>query len=144
MLHLGDHIGMLPKREPIVASPDESLRTVARRLWSESVGAVVVVGAGGRAIGVLSERDIVKALATGSDPDLSTAGQVMTDTVISVRPDDVLLDVAWPMVDHGVRHVPIIADSGRVVGVLSMRDLLRPLIVDALEHGTRATTDAGG
>ena len=142
--HLSDRVDQLPKREPVVALPEEPLRAVARRLWEESVGVVVVVGAAGHAAGVLSERDIVAALAAGADPDTATAGEVMTSPIISVHPEDGFLDVAGPMLDHGVRHVAVIGDDGRAVGVVSIRDLVRPLIVDAFERGDVGRTVRAG
>ncbi len=136
-LHLRDPVEKLLLREPIVARADETLRTVARRLWSESVGAVVVIGERGRPVGVLSERDIVSALAGGAGPDTATVREVMTSSIISVRPRDVLWDVAGQMLDDGVRHLPVTAEDGRLVGMVSVRDLLRPLIVDAIEGPER-------
>jgi CBS domain-containing protein len=62
----------------------------------------------------------------------------MTPRVIAVRPDDRLLDVAYLMFDDVIRHVPVVDEYGELTGVVSVRDLLRPLLADAL-GGTTST-----
>lgn len=132
-LHVGDRLRALPHREPVVVSPEDALRSVAQTLWSESVG-VAVVGDVHHPRGIISERDIVAALAQGADPDSMTAAEAMTAYVISARPEDMLFDVAGQMIDDEIRHLPIL-DDGAVIGMVSARDLLRPLLLDALTDG---------
>jgi CBS domain-containing protein len=116
-------------RPPVVTPPEATLRVVAHRLWQESVGAAAVVDDEDRVIGILSERDIVARLAQGADPDTTTAEQAMTRTVVSARPDDRLLDVVFLMTDAAVRHVPVIDEHGEMSGMVSIRDMVRPLLV---------------
>jgi CBS domain-containing protein len=130
---LGDHAREL-LRPAVIVAPDAPLRTVANTLWAESVGAAVV-GTADEPIGVLSERDIVVAIGHGRDPDAVTASEVMTAPVIAARPGDRLVDVAYLMFDGVIRHVPIIDELGHVTGIVSVRDLLRPLLVNALGGG---------
>jgi CBS domain-containing protein len=130
---LGDHAREL-LRPAVIVSPDTPLRTVANTLWAESVGAAVV-GTADEPIGILSERDIVVALGHGKEPDAVTASEVMTAPVIAARPEDQLVDVAYLMFDGVIRHVPIIDERGHVTGIVSVRDLLRPLLVNALGGG---------
>lgn len=115
----------------MIVAPDAPLRTVAHSLWEESVGAAIV-GTAEQPVGIVSERDIVAALGQGEDPDAVTAREVMTAPVIAARPEDQLIDVAYLMFDDVIRHVPILDELGRVSGIVSVRDLLRPLLVDAL------------
>lgn len=129
--HVTDPVASLSSRPPVFARPDETLRDVAHRLWEESIGALVV-GSPHHPLGVISERDVVGALAVGADPDVLTAGEAMTAYVISARPDDPVFDAASQMIDDAMRHIPIIDTDGVVVGVVSARDLLRPLLIDAL------------
>jgi CBS domain-containing protein len=133
-LHVHDRVGNVPRREPVLANPGETLRSVAHRLWIESIG-MVVVGDLHHPIGVISERDIMTALAQGADPDVVTAEEAMTKYVISARPEDPLFDAAGRMLDDGLRHLPILDDRGAVVGMVSVRDLLQPLLLDALGGG---------
>jgi CBS domain-containing protein len=118
-------------RPPVIVGPDATLRAVARTLWENEAGAAVV-GTEHAAVGIISERDVVTRLAQGADPDMTTAADAMTSAVAAARPDDRLLDVAYLMFDDNVRHVPVIDDVGRVSGMVSVRDLLRPLLIGAL------------
>jgi CBS domain-containing protein len=120
-------------RPSVVTSPAATLRAVARRLWEEGVGAATVVDDQDHVIGVVSERDIVARLAQGGDADTTTAEQAMTRTVVSARPDDRLLDVVFLMTDAGVRHIPVIDEHGEITGMVSIRDVVRPLLVAHLE-----------
>jgi CBS domain-containing protein len=112
---------------PGVASvpPETTLREVASVLTEEEVGLLVVSGPEGM-LGVISERDIAAALADGADPDVVPASDVMTDEPICLDHDDSVLFAANHMIDDGVRHLPILA-SGSVIGMVSIRDLLRAL-----------------
>ena len=123
-------IGELVFREPLFASPDESLRAVAERMYLESVG-LLVVGTADEPLGVISERDVIGAIARGASPDRIVARDVMTSAVAAVEPDDPMLDAALLMLDEDVRHLPL-EHEGRVRGVVSIRDLLRPLILQAM------------
>ncbi|HET6951563.1 MAG TPA: CBS domain-containing protein [Acidimicrobiales bacterium] len=115
-------------RPPVLVAPGDSLRRVARTLWEQSVGAAVV-GTAEQPVGVISERDVVTQLAQGADA--GTAEHAMTRRVISARPDDPLLDVAFLMLDDVIRHVPLVNEDGTVTGMVSMRDLLQPLLIEA-------------
>jgi CBS domain-containing protein len=130
-LRISDGVGRLPRRDPVIVAATETLRGAVHVLWAESVGAVVV-GDAQHPMGMLSERDVVAALAQGVDPDVSTAAEAMTRYLVSARPEDPLFDVAGQMLDDGIRHLPIVDEHGEVVGMVSVRDLLRPLLVDAL------------
>jgi CBS domain-containing protein len=112
---------------PGVASvpPETTLREVASVLTEEEVGLLVVFGPEGM-LGVISERDIAAALADGADPDEVWASDVMTDEPICLDQDDTVLFAANSMIDGGVRHLPIMA-SGQVMGMVSIRDVLRAL-----------------
>ena len=116
-------------RPPVLVAPGDSLRRVARTLWEQSVGAAVV-GTAEQPVGVISERDVVTQLAQGADADTVTAEHAMTRRVISARPDDPLLDVAFLMLDVVIRHVPLVNEDGTVTGMVSMRDLLQPLLIE--------------
>jgi CBS domain-containing protein len=129
--HTRDAVATLARRAPVVIAADETLRAVAHTLWTESVGALVV-GDARHPVGVISERDVVTALAQGADPDAVTAADVMTRHVISARLEDPLFDAASRMLDDAIRHLPVADENGTVVGMVSIRDLIRPLLLDAL------------
>jgi CBS domain-containing protein len=124
-----ESVRVLCQRPLIEVRLRDTLRAVARSLTEESVGVAVVAAPhphdrGPRASGLISERDIVAALADGADPDETWAEDVMTDDLASVTPDWSLHDAARLMLDDEIRHLPIVAE-GKVVGVVSIRDALR-------------------
>jgi CBS domain-containing protein len=115
----------LVKRSLVVIDPDATLRQAAATLADDYIGVAVVSGVRA-AEGVLSERDIVRALAEGADPDLERARDVMTLDLATASGGDSIMSVAECMLDNEIRHVPIV-DDGAVVGIVSERDVLRSL-----------------
>jgi CBS domain-containing protein len=113
-------------RSTVSVRPDTTLRQVAETLAREEVGAVVVKGAEGLA-GIVSERDLVRALAEGLDPDSERAADVMTFELLSVESIVSIDEVARTMLDGGIRHLPVV-DAGGPVGIVSIRDLLGAFI----------------
>jgi CBS domain-containing protein len=120
-------------RQPVVVSPDMTLRMAAEVMAQQSIGAVVV-SSGRGPIGILSERDVMAALASGADPDQATVAGAMSHDVVAVRPHDTLYDAAVDMLDLGIRHVPVLDERGTVLGMVSVRDLLRPLLTASLDR----------
>ena len=112
--------------EPIFVGDELSLRAVASTLDRYRVGAVVVARRAGDP-GIVSERDIVAAVAAGADPDQLHAGELATHDLISADPEDRIIDVAQRLIDDGVRHVALV-DRDEVVGVVSIRDLFAVLV----------------
>jgi CBS domain-containing protein len=117
-----------PASEVARIAPDADLATVARALTDAEVGALVV--GEDEVLGVVSERDLVRALATGRAPattaaDIASAKVVWCDATASVA------EVAAEMMDAYVRHV-LVEDEGRLVGIVSARDLLGSYAAAAL------------
>ena len=120
-------------REPVVVPPQTSLRVATQVMADYSIGAVMVATELA-AVGILSERDVVTAVAAGADPDGSTVASAMSHDLVSIRPQDTLYDAAVDMLDLGIRHVPVLDERGRALGMVSVRDLLRPLLIASLDH----------
>jgi len=118
-------------RETIVVPPQTTLRVAAEVMGDHSIGAVVVA-VDRRVVGILSERDVVTAIGAGADPDEATVAGAMSPDIVSVRPDDTLYDAAVEMLDLGIRHVPVLNERGAALGMVSVRDLLRPLLTASL------------
>ncbi|HSK26242.1 MAG TPA: CBS domain-containing protein [Jiangellales bacterium] len=106
---------------------DDTLRDAARALTEEEVGALLVVRREDRLIGLVSERDLVHAIAQDADLDEVVCGDVMALATISVAPDDTVAEAARLMSEARVRHLPV-RDGERVVGMLSIRDVLDVLL----------------
>ena len=117
---------------PLVTIPaDATLLDAAGLLHTESIGALAVEGPRGL-VGVVGERDIVDAVARRVDLDVARVKDHMSSPAISAQPADTVLDVALQMLDAGTRHLPLVDDLGRSQGMVSLRDLLRPLVLQAM------------
>ena len=120
----------------LTVGPGHSLREAARLMTEKGVGAAVVIDEELPGPGMVSERDILNSLGNGQDPDSERVGDHMTDTVISAAPDWSLERAAVEMSRRHIRHL-VIVDGGKLVGVLSMRDIVR---VWTTEGATASTT----
>ncbi len=103
-------------------SPSDTLRSAAERMWRQQTGSLVVME-GDQLVGIITERDILKAAAQGADLDKTPVGDLMTREVQTVPPDHSIRDAARMMAQHWIRHLPVV-DGGKVVGVLSQRDIV--------------------
>ncbi len=106
----------------VTADGDERLADVATRMQDNQVGSLVVT-VGGRFAGIVTERDLTRAIAEGVDPEVATAADYMTGEPQSVTPDTDVRDVVLAMLELECRHLPV-AEDGTVVGMVSIRDLL--------------------
>jgi CBS domain-containing protein len=112
-------------RDTITVAPDATLREAADILSEYNIGALVVTEAGDRVVGVLSERDIVRALsAQGSDALQTTVRAVMSDEVLTCTPSDRVKDLMERVTRRRVRHLPVVEDT-TVDGIISIGDLLK-------------------
>lgn len=117
-----------------------SIPAVAAMLKARGIGAVVVIEADGRIAGILSERDIVYALAdNGRGLDHLSAGDLMTRDVQTCRPGQDVNEVMHAMTHKRFRHLPVV-DNGRLVGVISIGDAVKTRI-EELENERNALTD---
>lgn len=117
-----DTLGALVQRGTVTVAPSATLRDAAVVMEREEVGAVVVV-VDGRAAGVLSERDVVGAVANGEDVDDVRAEDVMAVDLVSASVDDTVAQAAAAMLAGNIRHLPVV-DGDAVAGVVSIRDVL--------------------
>ena len=117
-----DAVRDLVHRGTVTVPPAATLRDAAVVMEREEVGAVVVV-AEGRAAGVLSERDSVRAVANGEDVDDVRAEDVMAVDVVTIGLDATVTEAADVMEAGNIRHLPV-TDDDKVVGMVSIRDIL--------------------
>jgi CBS domain-containing protein len=108
-------------RASVVDSPSDSLRAAATLMWKQQTGSLLVMD-GDALLGILTERDVMKAAARGYDLDRTPVSTVMTTSVATVAPDTTLPEAARHMATRWIRHLPVVAD-GKVVGMVSQRDL---------------------
>jgi CBS domain-containing protein len=103
--------------------PTATLRDVAQRMEEEDTGIVVVVS-DRKLRGVISERDLVRALATEPDPGSASVMAYATTSLVTATLDEETSDVARRMFDARIRRVPVTGPEGELIGIVSMRDLL--------------------
>jgi CBS domain-containing protein len=119
-------------RDLLTIEPDALLDEAARRMASRGVGAVVVLD-GERLSGILTERDILKAVAGGLRED-ATVADWMTRHPETIESGDSTDHAASIMIHGGFRHLPVV-DEGRTLGILSIRDLMRVSLEDRAPRG---------
>jgi CBS domain-containing protein len=105
----------------VIDQPGDTLVEAARKMWEQQTGSLLVLD-GADLVGILTERDILKAVATGTALEDTRISQVMSKDLISVGPGTSLREAAKIMADRWIRHLPVL-DEGKLVGVLSQRDL---------------------
>ena len=147
----------------VTAAPQTPFKQIARLFAEHDVSAVPVVDPDRRLLGVVSEADLLRATAELPDlegrsagvrllsrerglPDAETAAQLMTSPAITAQPGWNLVETARTMHRKGVKRLPVVDETGQLVGIVSRSDLLRPFlrsdtaIRDEIEHDVLADT----
>jgi CBS domain-containing protein len=119
-------------------SPADTAYAALQVMADKHVGFLVVLD-GARLAGVLSERDYIRKLVpSGRTAQATPVAELMTREVVSVTPASHVRDCVNLMDSHGIRHLPVV-DGGRVLGVISVRDLLR----EAVQHHEKVMREVG-
>ena len=126
--------------EVVTVRPEATIAEVAIVLSEHRIGAVVVTADGTSIEGVLSERDIVRAMAEPDGAMLAAhASSLMTAEVVTCQPDTTVEELMATMTDRRIRHVPVLVD-GQLAGMVSIGDVVKHHIA-TLEHETKAMHD---
>ena len=110
--------------ETVSVEPSQSIREAAQLMLRARVGAVVVIDPNLPGPGILTERDVMRAVAEGADPETTTVESCMTFEARTANAAWGLDDAAAAMTDGHFRHLLVVDDDGRMVGVVSMRDIV--------------------
>jgi len=117
-------LGKVSTKPVVTASATMTVAEAARAMRVKNVGTLVVVNAG-RPIGVLTDRDIVvDVVAHGRDADSVRVSEVMRKKPAVIGADEGILDAAQKFARTGVRRLPVVARDGKLVGIISMDDVL--------------------
>ena len=142
------------KAPALTATPDEHVQSAAERMRAEGTGSVVVLD-GNRVAGILTERDVLRVAASGADPARERVADWMTADPVTTVSSTPATEALRRLNEQRFRHIPV-CDEGRLVGVLSMRDLMAIAKVEEVKHPgefdapkglagvTVAETDVGG
>ena len=101
--------------------PEDTLAEAARKMWRQQTGPLLVLD-GDDLVGIVTERDILKAAATGVPLEETRVSDAMTKEVVTAHPGMSLREAAGIMTDKWIRHLPVV-DRGALVGIVSQRDL---------------------
>ena len=124
----------------ISIEPTADLAEAAKLLSAHRIGAVLIQGAGGRLAGILSERDIVRALSEHGTAALAlTVGQVMTRNVATCGEEDTVASIMERMTAGKFRHMPVVTKD-RLVGLISIGDVVKQR-VEEIERESEAMRD---
>jgi CBS domain-containing protein len=110
----------------LTVRPEDNIMKLVQLLRVEDVGAMIVSHDGTSVDGIISERDIVRALAVDEGRILSLpVSSLMTTGVVTCSPDDSIAEIARLMTEHRVRHLPVRDTRHRLVGIVSIGDVLK-------------------
>jgi signal-transduction protein with cAMP-binding, CBS, and nucleotidyltransferase domain len=118
----------------VTVGPTHTLREAARRMVEHKTGAALVEDAEAPGLAIVTERDLLNSVGAGEDPDSERVADHMTGSVIVASPDWSLERAAAEMSRRGVRHLVVIEEAD-VVGILSMRDIVRVWTSDGATSG---------
>lgn len=111
--------------------PDRPIIEAVHLLVDRSVGALVVSADGTTIDGVISERDVVRHLATGEDPSsMAPVHEVMSSTVRTCTESDLVESLMEIMTERRIRHLPVADDDGHLVGIVSIGDVVKTRVND--------------
>ncbi len=120
-------------RDVITASPGDTVQAVAETLGKMRIGAVVVSSGGGKIDGIVSERDVVRAVGEQGGAALSKpVSSIMTKNVKSCSDNDSEMELMALMTQHRIRHLPVVTD-GKLSGMISIGDVVK-FRIEAIER----------
>jgi CBS domain-containing protein len=129
MKTVADLLRAKPARQIVKVTPELSVLEAIKVLATENIGAAVVMS-GDRLAGIFSERDYTrKVILKGRSSDSTRVEEIMTPNVVVVSPRTKTRDCMALMTEKNIRHLPVV-DEGRVIGMVSIRDIVGDIIAD--------------
>jgi CBS domain-containing protein len=125
----------------LTVGPGHTLRQAAALMADRGVGAAVVVDPEAPGPGVITERDILRSVGAGEDPDSERVSDHLTSRLTFAAPDWSLEQAAAAMIRGGFRHL-VVVDGRELVGMLSMRDIVRCWTADGATSEVPAVAEA--
>jgi CBS domain-containing protein len=136
---LGDavtQLGDFMAREVVAVAPEDTLGEAAQRMTDKGIGSAVVLDHG-RLIGILTERDLLKAMAGRVHASEARVREWMTADPVVASGTTPASEAARTMLARGFRHLPVV-EEGRTIGIVSLRDVMRASVQAGLEGGLAA------
>lgn len=111
-------------KPPIVIHYNASLSEAAKLMYDNRIGSVMIVDDRGVLVGILTERDLLRLVATNRACKDEPLYAIMTKNPITIGPDASIYDALKKMREYGVRHLPVVDREGKPVGMVSVRDII--------------------
>jgi CBS domain-containing protein len=110
-------------KDVVTAKENDKIRDIAIRMYEKKIGSVVIVDDEGKPIGIVTERDLVYVVARALTPDTPT-WMVMTENPVVINENALVTEAMEKMRELNIRHLPVVDASGRLVGMVSFRDIV--------------------
>ncbi len=128
---MGPPVITVASQSPIVLKEDDSVAKAVQLMAEHNIGAVVIVDGSMKPIGIFTERDLlIKVCAKGLDMSSVKLKEVMTKNPFTIKEETPVKHALEIMLNFGFRHLPIVDESGTLIGIVSIRDLSKPLALD--------------
>lgn len=125
----------------VTDAPDDTLAEAAGRMRQQQTGSLLVME-GNDLAGIVTERDVLRIVGEGQDPKVVTVRDAMTADPVTIVRDASIKEAAEIMFQKWFRHLPVTGSDGKVVGVISLRDLLT-LVAESLDDPAHLQTLTG-
>ena len=113
----------------LTVSGDESIRNAAKLMHEKKISSLLIVEER-KPAGIITERDVVSAIGEGMDADTGRVVDVMTRDPVSIKTTENPISAKNIMLEHNFRHMPVVDENGDLVGIISLRDLIRIWLED--------------
>ncbi|QIW25151.1 CBS domain-containing protein [Sulfolobus sp. S-194] len=125
-------VSQLITKKPVIASKDISIREAARIMKKEEVGSLVIVDKDYKAIGIVTERDLLYAIADEIPLD-KPVSEIMSQNPVTIEENSDISEAVALMTSREIRHLIVVDHDGKVKGVISIRDVARAVGAIALD-----------
>ncbi len=110
--------------------PSTPVIEAVKKMSERNVGSVLITDESGKLVGIFTERDLLRLVAKGESLS-KPISEFMTTKLVVAKPDDAVPKVASIMIEKWIRHIPVVNEEGKPVGILSIRDVLRYLVASS-------------
>ncbi|MGI9604554.1 MAG: CBS domain-containing protein [Acidimicrobiales bacterium] len=124
-------------QDVVTIDPDRTISDALQLLREHNFGALVVSSDGNRIDGIISERDVVRRLCDDPGTLDRSVRELMTSSVITCTPDDVVTSVMSQMTEHHFRHMPVVDKEGTLSGIISIGDVVKWRLNELEEQWTK-------
>jgi CBS domain-containing protein len=110
----------------VSASENSSIKEVVKLMAEKNIGSVIIVNELNKPVGIVTERDIIRALAQGKTLE-NKVSEIMSSSLITIKEDSPITSALTLMRTYNIRHLPVVDDSGNLKGVISIRDVVKAI-----------------